>query len=269
MIKQFLYVIALLCFSFQSYAQYEIPAKPSDQRAVYQYKNGVIMDEKPAWALNQKLVRYADSTSTQIVIASINSTNGEDILYLGAQWANKWGIGQEKKDNGIFILVAKGDRKISINTGYGVEEFLTDALSKRIINKTIRPAFKKGAYYKGLNKATDQIIAILDGNFDASELKKSDFTTWDFIFWTFIFVVPFIVIGHLLWIRREWKKRKGDGQDVTFGEIFRDYTFNDGILYHPGGSISSQQSSGSYGGGFGGGGFGGGGFGGGGASGGW
>ena len=267
--KQLIYVISILCFGAQLYAQYEIPKKPRDQKAVYQYKKGEILKPEQVRVLNQKLVRYADSTTTQIVIAAINSTDGEDILYLGAQWANKWGIGQEKQDNGIFILVAKGDRKISINTGYGVEEYLTDALSKRIINNTMRPAFKKGNYYNGLNKATDQIIAILDGNFDTSELKKKDLTPWDFILWTFILVIPFIIIGHLMWIRREWKKRKDDGQDVTFGEIFRDYTFNDGVLYHPGGSISSQQSSGSFGSGFGGGGFGGGGFGGGGASGGW
>ena len=211
--KQLIYVISILCFGAQLYAQYEIPQKPRDQKAVYQYKKGEILKPEQVKLLNQKLVKYADSTSTQIVIVAINSTDDEDILYLGAQWANKWGIGQEKQDNGIFILVAKGDRKISINTGYGVEEYLTDALSKRIINNTIRPAFKKGNYYNGLNKATDQIIAILDGNFDTSELKKKDLTPWDFILWTFILVIPFIIIGHLMWRRGEWKKRRDDGSD--------------------------------------------------------
>ena len=118
--KQLIYVISILCFGAQLYAQYEIPQKPRDQKAVYQYKKGEILKPEQVRVLNQKLVRYADSTSTQIVIAAINSTDGEDILYLGAQWANKWGIGQEKQDNGIFILVAKGDKKISINTGYGL-----------------------------------------------------------------------------------------------------------------------------------------------------
>ena len=93
---------------------------------------------------------------------------------MGAQWAQKWGIGQKELDNGILILIAVDDRKLSINTGYGVEEFLTDARSKRIIDNTISPNFKKSEYYKGLNLATDQIIEILAGNFDSVKKTSSD-----------------------------------------------------------------------------------------------
>ena len=68
-----------------------------------------------------------------MVFVSISSTEGEDIQYLGANWLTKWGIGQAGKDNGILILLAREDRRIGISTGYGVEDRLTDALSKRII----------------------------------------------------------------------------------------------------------------------------------------
>ena len=64
-----------------------------------------------------------------IVVAIINSTDGEDINYLGAQWGQAWGIGQANEDNGVLIILAKDDRKIAINTGYGVEHLLTDAMS--------------------------------------------------------------------------------------------------------------------------------------------
>ena len=259
-------LIFLLFFSIHSFGQYEIPNQPTTQKAVYQYKK--ILNDADENSLNQKLVKYADSTSTQIVIVSIDSTKGEDVLFLGAQWAQKWGIGQKELDNGILILIAVDDRKLSINTGYGVEEFLTDARSKRIIDKTISPNFKKSEYYQGLNLATDQIIEILAGNFDSVQETRSDdneflnsilFGLLVFLFMFFYPVIPSF---------REFKKRKKDGQDVIFWDIYRDYAFNDGGIYHPSGKFSSPFSDSGGGGSFGGG-FGGGGFGGGGASGGW
>ncbi len=131
-----------LCSITFAWAQFEIPAVPSKQTSVYDYAQ--VLDRQQRSALEQKLVRYADSTSTQIVFISIESTEGEDIQYLGANWLSKWGIGQAGKDNGILILLARNDRRIGINTGYGVEDRLTDALSKRIIENLILPSFKQG-----------------------------------------------------------------------------------------------------------------------------
>ena len=165
------------------FGQYEIPNQPTIQKAVYQYKK--ILNDVDENSLNQKLVTYAASTSTQIVIVSIDSTKGEDVLFLGAQWAQKWGIGQNELDNGILILIAVDDRKLSINTGYGVEEFLTDARSKRIIDKTISPNFKKSEYYQGLNLATDQIIEILAGTL--TQFKKLEAMIMNFL-------IPFCLV---------------------------------------------------------------------------
>ena len=259
-------IIFVLFFSFHSFGQYEIPNQPTIQKAVYQYKK--ILSDVDENSLNQKLVKYADSTSTQIVIVSIDSTKGEDVLFLGAQWAQKWGIGQKESDNGILILIAVNDRKLSINTGYGVEEFLTDARSKRIIDKTISPKFKKSEYYKGLNLATDQIIEILTGNFDSvKETNSGDNEFLNSLLFGLL-VLIFMFFYPTIPAYKEFKKRKNDGQDVIFWDIYRDYTFNDGGIYHPSGKFSSPFSDSSGGGSFGGG-FGGGGFGGGGASGGW
>ena len=210
-------IIFVLFFSFHSFGQYEIPNQPTIQKAVYQYKK--ILSDVDENSLNQKLVKYADSTSTQIVIVSIDSTKGEDVLFLGAQWAQKWGIGQNELDNGILILIAVDDRKLSINTGYGVEEFLTDARSKRIIDKTISPNFKKREYYQGLNLATDQIIEILAGNFESVQETRSDdneflnsilFGLLVFLFMFFYPIIPSF---------REFKKRKKDGQDLSLIHI--------------------------------------------------
>ena len=149
-------------------AQFKIPDKPplAEQTSLYDYVG--LLEPAQARALEQKLIRYSDSTSTQIVVAIIASTEGEDIQYLGAQWGHKWGIGQQKEDNGILVLLARDARRIGINTGYGVEEFLTDALSKRIIETVIIPEFRKGDYYAGLDKGTDAIFQVLTGQFKGS-----------------------------------------------------------------------------------------------------
>lgn len=256
----FLFFLSVYC----SYGQYEIPKKPITQKAVYQYKQ--ILSSEEENALNQKLVKYADAKSTQIVVVCIATTKGEDVLYLGSLWAQKWGIGQKGKDNGILILIAVDDRKLSINTGYGVEGYLTDAMSKRIIDNTISPKFKKNNYYDGLDIATDQIIEVLAGNFSSVNTKDNDALWFSVLCVLFVFLVIFLIPVSPAY--QEYKKRKEDGQDVTFWDIYVDYSFNDGGTYHPTGNYTSPFSSSGGDSGFGGG-FGGGGFGGGGASGGW
>lgn len=124
----FLTILGFFTFHLSN-AQYEIPAKPELQTSVYDYIELLSANEKEV--LENKLIKYSDTTTTQIVLIVIASTNGEDINYLGANWGEKWGIGQAQQDNGILILLARDDRKIAIQTGKGVEHLLTDAMSKR------------------------------------------------------------------------------------------------------------------------------------------
>ncbi len=142
---QRLLIVFILFSSHFSFGQYKIPDVPSkangEQTSVYDYID--LLESGQKTALEQKLIKYSDTTSTQIVVAIIPSTNGEYINYLGAQWAEEWGIGDQDKDNGIFILLARDDRKISISTGYGTEHLMTDAMSRRIIERDIIPYFKK------------------------------------------------------------------------------------------------------------------------------
>ena len=97
-------LFAFLSFSEVS-AQYEIPEKPDFQTSVYDYVNLLSASEKNT--LENKLVKYSDSTSTQIVVAIIASTKGEYINYLATKWAHKWGIGQAKEDNGVLEQLNK------------------------------------------------------------------------------------------------------------------------------------------------------------------
>lgn len=267
-IKKRCFFIAFIIINFSSnlsFAQFDIPKKPEFQTSVYDYINLLSPTEKSA--LEEKLIKYSDTTSTQIVIATINSTEGENIDYLGTKWAHEWGIGQAKEDNGVFILLAKGDRKIAIKTGYGVEHLLTDAMSKRIIELDIIPYFKQDDYYGGLNKGADAIFEVLTGEYQGTRKasNKNKFPVEFIIILIFIFIIILISIS---------KNRRG-GNGGNRGNKSGGFSLLDAIILSSmgrssgGGGFGSGSSGGGFGGGGFGGGFGGGGFGGGGASGGW
>ncbi|PIF01564.1 MAG: methanol dehydrogenase [Maribacter sp.] len=244
-----------------SFAQFLIPEKPKKETSVYDYIG--LLSENQEKNLEQKLIRYSDSTSTQIVVAIIGSTEGEEIKYLATQWGHSWGVGQKGKDNGIFILLAKNDRRITIQTGYGIEGSLTDAMSRRIIENHIIPHFKQDDYYGGLNSGIDTIFQVLNGEFKEGRPSGNTGFPLEAYIPIIIFIVMLIILSSS---NRRNSGGKGGGRKsgLDLWDVI--------ILSNMGRGGSSSGGFGS-GGGFGGGGFsggfGGGGFGGGGASGGW
>ncbi len=254
-LKGSLLILIVLVYA-HGLSQFQIPDKPIEQKAIYDYID--LLTDIQENSLGQKLKHYADSTSTQIVITIISSTKGENINYLGAQWGQKWGIGQSDDDNGILIILAKDDRKVAINTGYGVEGSLTDAMTKRIIEQIIIPEFKVGAYYSGLDRGTDAIFRILSGEF------KEDRTFKDTNSFPFGELLPFIIFIVIMIILSNKNRRNNGGK----GGGKSGFSIWDAIIlsnmgrggYSSGGGFGSRGSgSGGFGGGFGGGGFGGGG----------
>lgn len=263
--------ITLVLIAFQSLlviAQKEIPAPPEEQKPVYDYAD--MLDKAEEDQLNRKLQTYADSTSTQIVIVTLQDLKGEYIGTFAAEWAEQWKIGQAGKNNGAIIMISKDDRKMTIQNGYGLEPYLTDLNSNVIINDIMRPAFKKANFYEGLDQATDAMFQILAGQFDPMKHKgkgQKD-VSWSFIIFPLIIIVVFIILV--------FKRRKNNGGGNGRGGRRGSPDLLDIlILSSLGGSHSSGGfGGGSSGGGFGGGGgfsggFGGGSFGGGGAVGGW
>lgn len=252
-----------------SFAQFKIPEKPSDKKQtfVYDYTKPKLLSKRDSTELAIKLRKYSDTTSTQIVVAIINSSEGEYINFLGAEWLKEWGIGDEKKDNGILILLAKNDRKIGINTGYGVEHLLTDAMSKRIIERDIIPYFKQGDYYGGLNNGTDSIFEVLKGEYQGTRKSNDEFPIG------IIFILIFIFIIILISISKSKRGGGNRGHRSTSADILEAIILSNmgrGNYRKSSGSSWGGSSGGGWtsGGGFGGG-FGGGSGGGGGASGGW
>ena len=112
--------------------------------------------------LERKLVAYNDSTSTQILILLVNDLQGYTIEQYATEIGHSWGVGQKGKNNGVVILVKpkNGNERgqVNISPGYGMEEYVTDATAKRIINYEMIPSFKEDDYYTGIDNAINVIM---------------------------------------------------------------------------------------------------------------
>lgn len=236
----------------------DFPAKPD--KLVNDY-TGTLSAEQ-IQHLEQKLVAFDDSTSIQIAIAILKSVGEYDINEYALELGRKWGVGTKGKDNGVVIVVALGDRKISIQTGYGVEGVLPDMYTRRIIDNEIKPNFKAGNYFKGLDAGTDAIISVTKGEYKNDKVKTAKSGKGGSAMIILIIIV-FIVIMLL----RKGGKGGGGGQIID-GRGVGDALFWGMLLGSARGSGGGGWGGGSSGGG-GFGGFGGGSFGGGGSSGSW
>lgn len=255
-ILNILLVFALFNF-LPAFAQFTIPEKPSFQTSVYDYANVLSADEKTQ--LEEKLIRYSDSTTTQIVVITIESLKGEDIGILTPKWGHEWGIGgTEKNDNGVIILLAKAERKIWISAGYGLEDRLTAGIGGEITRNIIIPEFKAGSYYRGLDKGTDALFDVFKGKYKG-ERKKSKGNDFP--------VLPLIIIVIIILVLASRNKRGGGGNSGNSGSggpslldvIILSNLGRGGFGGGSGGFGGGSSGGGGFGGGFGGGGFSGGG----------
>ena len=245
-------LFVLLTFSATLKAQ--LPNPPVPPRLVNDY-TGTLSTSQIS-TLEHKLVAYNDSTSTQILVLLVDDLQGYSVEQYATEIGHSWGVGQKDKGNGVVILVKpkKGSERgqVNISPGYGMEQYVTDATAKRIIDREMIPAFKEGDYYTGIDNAVNTIMDLCSGKFTQDEYAGDE----GFPLWLVILFIIAIVI------------------------IFSKFSDNNGQSYSGGGTrtIWIPMGGGFGGGSFGGGGgfsgggfggFGGGGFGGGGASGSW
>jgi uncharacterized protein len=256
-------IILAFCVSlmiiFNASAQ-NFPEKPST--LVNDYTNTLSPDQVSQ--LEHKLVAFDDSTSTQITVVIIKTLDGNDIADYASRLGEKWGVGHGKKNNGVVLLVALDDHKVTIQTGYGVEGALPDAIARRIIENEIKPGFKNGDYYAGIDKGTDAIISYTKGEYKNDDPKKD--TGKKGIPYGLIFLIIVVIILSI-------SRRGGGGSNVigSGGSSPLWWMLLGSQMGGRGGRDDGGGFGGFSGGGGGGGfgGFGGGSFGGGGASGSW
>ena len=151
-----------------------LPDKPVPQRLVNDFAG--MLNSNDISALEQKLVTFNDSTSTQIAIVTVTSLQGYDKADYAQRLAEKWGIGQKGNNNGILILVKPKTEseqgEVFITQGYGLEGIIPDITCSEIVDNDILPAFRSGDYYRGLDKATSTLISLARGEFPADQYKK-------------------------------------------------------------------------------------------------
>lgn len=240
----------LVLLTFGTTLKAQLPSPPNPPQLVNDYTG--TLSSSQINALERKLVAYNDSTSTQILVLLVDDLQGYDIHEYSTKIGHSWGVGQKGKNNGVVITVKpkkSGERgQADICPGYGMEEYVTDATSKRIIEKEMIPAFKEGDYYTGIDNAVNVIMDLCSGKFSQDEYGHEGFPLW----FTIIIIIAIIVI---------FSKFSGGGQNYSGGGTRT-------IWIPMGGGFSGGGfGGGGHSGGFGG--FGGGGFGGGGASGSW
>jgi uncharacterized protein len=166
-----------------------------------------LLSAEQAAALDAKLAALETQSQRQMVIATIPDLQGYDIEDYGYQLGRAWGIGDKQRNDGLLLIVAPNERKVSIEVGYGLEGVISDALASEIRRTEIVPRFKTGDYAGGIAAATDKLIAQLqlpedearkiaaDAGVQAKKAKEPRFDAGTVIFlliFFFFFVLPFL-----------------------------------------------------------------------------
>ena len=149
----------LLFFAFCSTAASEIPVPPV-ARVVDQ--TGTLTVENRA-ALERMLEQFETRKGSQVAVVMVKTTDGEPIEQFALRVAEKWKPGRKRVDDGAILVVAKDDRALRIEVGYGLEGALNDATAKRIISDVIAPRFREGDFFGGISAGVDRMIRVIDG----------------------------------------------------------------------------------------------------------
>lgn len=216
-----------------------------------------LLDAQTSAQLSQMLQAHEQRTGEQIVVATVPDLQGTAIEDYGYQLGRAWGIGQKGKDNGALLLVAKAERKVRIEVGYGLEGTLTDAQSSIIINNVILPSFRQGDFAGGIRAGAAAMLQVLGGDPLAQpQQSNARQDSQQRLPWPAFLILIVIVVLMIKGGGGGGRRGGGGGGSVLTGAVL-------------GSVLGGGRGGGGFGGGGGGFGGGGGGFGGGGASGGW
>ena len=163
--------------------------------------NANLLNEQEKNILSGKYAQLEDATTAQLVLVTINSLDGYEIADYGYQLGRHWGIGQKDINNGLLIIISKHDRKMRIEVGYGLEGVVTDAIAHNIIHQVMRPEFKKGHFFEGINQASDLLIkAVNDEPLPQRIVKRKKSSSNDSFIMPLIFIAFFLsgIIRHFI-----------------------------------------------------------------------
>lgn len=144
-----------------SHASAALQAVPALQSSVTDLTQTLSAEQQSALAA--KLDAFSREKGSQIAVLIVPTTAPEDIAQYSIRVAEAWQVGRDKQDDGVIMLIAKNDRKMRLEVGYGLEGAIPDLTAKRIISEVMAPYFKQGDFYGGLNAASDQIMRLIQG----------------------------------------------------------------------------------------------------------
>ena len=187
----FLPLLIALCLPQLTQAQQAVPTLSA--RVIDQ--TGTLSSSEVA-SLDQVLSAFEKRKGSQLAVLIVKTTAPESIEQYGIRVADQWKLGRKKIDDGAILIIAKADRTLRIEVGYGLEGALTDATSKRIIDDIIVPRFKQQDFYGGVVAGVQAIIAVVDGEPLPSPAKNDQFTEDDvFQLLPVVFIAALILGG--------------------------------------------------------------------------
>jgi uncharacterized protein len=133
-----------------------------------------MLSPEAAARLEQKLAAFERDQSTQIVVLTIPSLQGDNIEQFAIRVADQWKIGQKGKDNGVLLIIAKAEHKVRIEVGMGLQGVLPDITAGQIIRNVMGPLLKAGDFEQGITAGVDGIIAATQGEFKATPERRTN-----------------------------------------------------------------------------------------------
>ena len=158
-----------------------------------------VLGETQTVIIGNKLKNYEDASGHQIAVATVPTLEGYDIRDYGNLLFRKWQLGDKKRNDGVLVLVAPNEHKVSIETGYGVEGDLTDAMTSIIIQNAMVPRFKAGDYVGGVNAGIEDIEKVIGGQGDqvvARVQNQSALTINDILPFIIVFIVIVVILSN-------------------------------------------------------------------------
>lgn len=163
--------VALLLMLFAATA-WALVAVPDYSRRVIDLTATLSADQLAT--LENRLASFEASKGSQIAVLIVPTTEPEDIAQFGIRVAEAWKTGRANVDDGVILIVAKNDRKLRVEVGYGLEGAIPDAIAKRVVSETIAPHFKSGDFFGGIDAGVTQLMALIEGEpLPAPQVPKS------------------------------------------------------------------------------------------------
>jgi len=258
MINRFFLYLTFVSFIFFAESKSIPPFEP------YIYDEAGLLSAQEKRALQNQLLALDKKGQVQMGLVLLSSLEGEVIEEYAIRLADQWKLGSQELDNGLILLVAKKEKKLRIEVGQGLEGAIPDARARQIIDHILKPSFRSGQFFEGLQSSVFTIEKLADG--EAVTVRSKGFGSGTeslplVIFWIFFFLV-LMQIMHRFFRKKNKNRYIGSSWDDARHKKDYNHWGNNDDFFGGGGFGGGGSSGGGFGGG-------GGGFSGGGASGGW